>query len=408
MTLKVVSLALKNRFWSKTIDRTRDIVGMNSVGVNLEIVLAGPASAKRPDEFTVKVFLQEPLQAGQGKTTNNATAELIVARVPGTDTYRLEVPAWFFLAKMIAEGRREFMTVVRADSKAMPASADKQFLAPLQQGNWAMRGRGVQGLTLTSPSGSETLRQPDARQLILAGGVEILNFTVLPQPGVQMRESKTWCFVRSPADIVFYTGHGQNGNLVTHSDRTGEGHDVWVSPEELLASWSVTDPIFGKNLFDVDVLIINGCSVLNCDKGATTGNRWAQLLTSQKGPLCAILGYRRGAPADSQGGAECAARLAKAIVHKLDANWGGYAREWLEINRQMDKDYSSGTSAYSFAYASAVDNTGYWTLDRNLEITRDPPLVKPKSTPVPGPHFQSAEAHPLDENRRTTHFESLG
>lgn len=406
MSLTVVDFALKNNFWSKEIDRTREIVGLDGVGLNLQITVSGPAIAPRPAAFKIKVSLQEPLQTGQGKTTNNVTIELDVPRLPNTDTYRLSVPAWVFLSKMIAEGRREFMTVARASTKAMPANADSAFRHPLQQGNWAVRGMGIQGLTLNSKSGNEALRRPDARQLMLAGGVEILDIQVVQPKDIKFKESKTWCFVRSPADIVFYTGHGQNGNLVTHGDRTGEGHDVWLSPEELLAAWSVTDPVFGKNLFDVDVLIINGCSVLDCDKGHTTGNRWAQLLTSQKGPLCAILGYRRGAPADSQGGADCAGQLAKAIVHKLDANWAGYAREWLEINRQMDKAHSSGTSAYSFAYASAVDNTGYWTLDRNLEIVRDPPLIKPKNV-APGPHFQAAEARPVDRQQQS-HFESLG
>ena len=60
---------------------------------------------------------------------------------------------------------------------------------------------------------------------------------------------------------------------------------------------------------DLDVLIINGCSVLFWNRDpkekadrADLGLEWAKLLTRKEGPLRAILGYRYRAPADEPWG----------------------------------------------------------------------------------------------------------
>src|SRR5439155_1012810 len=65
----------------------------------------------------------------------------------------------------------------------------------------------------------------------------------------------------------------------------------------------------GDSPMDLDVLIIAGCSVLYVDSddsgnAYSHGRRWAELLTSRKGPLVALLGYGAGkeAPPSPRGG----------------------------------------------------------------------------------------------------------
>src|SRR5262249_22051542 len=152
--------------------------------------------------------------------------------------------------------------------------------------------------------------RPDAHTLMEAGGVEVLDVKVSPAAGLQAGPaSKTWMFVRDPADIVFYSGHGAwwTGDLVTE----GPGHTYpeWVTPEELLVNWEGRMPNKHRTPWAMSALIINGCSVLFWDRQKendpnfwpSEGLRWKKLLTPgglQGGPLSVILGYRWKAPKD--------------------------------------------------------------------------------------------------------------
>src|SRR5262249_20944335 len=150
-----------------------------------------------------------------------------------SSTYRLELPAYFFALKVVPEGQAEFATVVRASDASAPATADAGFRQPLLSKGWAWRGMGRQGRRAPSASGDVNLKMPDAKRLMLAGGVELLEISVQPQPGLSLQDPRTWGFLRSPADVFFYTGHGQYGNLVTHAGGGPGFHDPWLSAAEL-------------------------------------------------------------------------------------------------------------------------------------------------------------------------------
>ena len=97
---------------------------------------------------------------------------------------------------------------------------------------------------------------------------------------------------------------------------------------------------------DLDVLIINGCSILGNfgdstsvehSDGPKTNISCApdgqDLLTSHRRPLLAILGYRDTAPMDSGGGDQIAKEMAQATILKTWAtDLSRYARKWCEIN----------------------------------------------------------------------------
>ncbi len=185
--------------------------------------------------------------------------------------------------------------------------------------------------------------QPDAKTLFLAGGVEVMEVSVPASSGFKVGpQATTWAFVRSPADVFFYSGHGGwwNCNLLRedHTSSATTGYPLWLSPETLLDSWKKQKDITTSPM-DLDVLIINGCSVLGDWGGSTEGEavngaktkpscrlRWQDLLTSQQGPLIAILGYRDTAPMDSGGGDQIALEMAQAMIDTLGDDWNAYAQ----------------------------------------------------------------------------------
>jgi hypothetical protein len=115
---------------------------------------------------------------------------------------------------------------------------------------------------------------------------------------------------------------------------------------------------------DLDVLIINGCSVLfwnhlnekvDDPDRKNYGLEWAKLLTQKDGPLLAILGYRYRAPLDEPWGNLIADEMAKAIVDDLGTDWDRYTRKWLEINSRHQICWT----------AAAFDKQGYWYINNN-------------------------------------------
>jgi hypothetical protein len=350
--------------WSGRIDKVTDVIGMDGLGFNLQLEVK-TAGGPPPDFIDITVEIKEPHRGLRGKSSVPQPLSFRVPRHLQTTLYRLQLPAHHFALLMVPEGQREFATVVRANDPKMPATADGGFRAPLLNAGWSLRGKGRQGKSGSSKSGDVGKKEPDAKSLMRAGGLELIEVSVRPQRGLVLQDPKTWGFLRSPADVFFYTGHGMNGNLVTH-----DPHDTWLTPEELLVCWTQA-PLAGRLLFDMDVLIINGCSVLNCDSTTSSGMRWAQLLLNQNGPLYALLGYRGGAPADAKGGHAVAVDMAKRIAGGLDDNWLDYARAWLEVNRA---NYQETTSPYHLGNACAIDLRGYWVLDSSREIRGPLPL----------------------------------
>src|SRR5262249_12493634 len=91
-------------------------------------------------------------------------------------------------------------------------TSDKQFRDAL---GWTFRGRGVQS---ESPNGSERDETPDAKRLLQAAGVEVLEVKVVSRPGWDMKRSSVARLIRSPADVLYYSGHGlhKEGCLAIH------------------------------------------------------------------------------------------------------------------------------------------------------------------------------------------------
>jgi hypothetical protein len=373
MTTKLVKTVLMDNSWSKPINKIHDVIGLDGLGLNLQLEVAVTGTATPPPVINARFQLKEPHLGRAGKSSAPWVSTNGVFRYQQTMLYRLQFPDTWFASMMGNEGRGEFVTIVRANDPKMPATADRAFQGPLLRAGWAWRGRGVQPKSGGGASGNVATKEPEADRLLFAGGVELLDITIPPQAGLILNDAHTWGFFRSPADVVFYTGHGMGGNLVTH-----EPHDDWVKPEQLLDYWGTRAPVFRK-LFDIDVLIINGCSVLNCDDAGGSGMRWAKLLMSRDGPLSVLLGYRGGVPSDTGGGAAVAARMAERIAggprqRGLRQNWDEYPQTWLDVNKEVHKAIKTPPdAAYTFANACAIDQSTYWVLagDR-LDVKKKP------------------------------------
>lgn len=361
MALTLIRTALMDNAFSGRIDKVSDIIGLDGLGLNVMLEVKSTAGSALPEFINVKLEVKEPHRGLKGMSSVPEPVVAPVFRFGGASTYRLSMPSWFFALKMIPEGQLEFATVVRSSDAHNPASADAGFRKPMLDAGWAWRGMGRQGKLDNSPSGNVGLKIPDAKKLMLAGGVELLEVSVPHHAGLILQDAKTWGFLRSPADVFFYTGHGQHGNLVTSEEIIPGFHDPWMSADKLVKAWNSVD-IDGRNQFDIDVLIINGCSVLNCESLFSDGMKWARLLYNQEGPLYAILGYRAGAPSDLRGGHAVAVDMARRIASgRLD--WLDFSTAWLEVNIANHAKFPPGKSPYSLANACAIDLNGYHTID---------------------------------------------
>src|SRR5262249_9735969 len=260
----------------------------------------------------------------------------------------------------------EVATVIRKGG----TSAQK-FRDPLTAAGWAVRGTGLQG-GVKLPE-----REPDPTLLFQSGGVEVLEVAAGPEPDLRVNPAaKGWAYVRSPADVFFYSGHAAywTGKLVW--DRGGNPHsrDNWedfLGPEDLIDFWGKQTPDLQRSPDDLDILIINGCSVLwweppvddgpdvspyAADVSTPSGPSWKRLLCSDEGPLVALLGYRDLAPLDSGGGDVVAERMAQAMARELKDDFGiRYTQKWLEINQRY------GESTWT---AAAIDLQGYWYINK--------------------------------------------
>jgi hypothetical protein len=209
----------------------------------------------------------------------------------------------------------ELALVVREDG-----TSDDKFRGQL--GSVAFRGRGEQADK--SSSGSEQGQVPDAKRLFMAGGVEVLSATAVDGAGLILKNKPMSRLVRSPADIFYYSGHGlgREGCLAIHGDyhsASVEGYACWLNPSDLRPYW--------KAPFDVGVLILAGCSVLDLEKN---GGEWVKLLKGKGGPLDVILGYEAGAPLDSNGGNDIALAMGKRVTASMTEDQ--WVRDWLDIN----------------------------------------------------------------------------
>ncbi|HMP02442.1 MAG TPA: hypothetical protein PKD86_14985 [Gemmatales bacterium] len=348
------------------IDPTWDVIGLTVEKLNVRVKITRDFEDRPPETLKVEVRAREPNAVGkfQGWSRFNSTRS---ATTP-TATLRREnghysgsIPLVNSIFNLNMDQVPELATVAR------PMGLADGVFRDLLRPQFGFRGAGVQPPLVGQRTGEKAKRKPDAKQLFLSGGVEVVEVLVADQEGIarprRPENAQAWAFVRSPADIFFYTGHGSwwNGNLIL-----GGHHPDWLSPVELLKHWS--KPVRTLDLvnspWDLDVLIINGCSVLFWNRFGekvedkdrkSYGLDWARLLCTQEGPLQALLGFRYTSPGDATFGVTVARDMAQAIRDELGNDYSRYARKWMEI---CAKNKQTWTGA-------AIDTQGYYYINSN-------------------------------------------
>ena len=296
--------------------------------------------------------LREPGNKQGGKATVKPV-KLMIPRASKYSKWYLRNVAINELGSFTGDGDafKEVATVVRTQG-----TSDQYFRAGLGSKS-AQRGTAVQRPTGGADKGNEAKEQPHALKLFLSGGVEVLEVSVVPKQGLQLNpaKSKTWAFIRSPADIFYYSGHALGGNLVDHPT-----YDTWLTPADLLKSWKAGKTISNSPM-DLDVLIIAGCSIMHIDPVSKKGPglEWAKLLWGKQGPLRVILGNYDTTPLDSQGGNTLAAQMAAKIAKGLE--YDKYVAAWFAANKTAGIKVGCG-----------VDAAGYWYMDSKTGATNGP------------------------------------
>jgi hypothetical protein len=365
MSAKVKAVTILDGTGVNPVDRRTDVLGMNvgKLNVRVELDAAGAAADKLPAEIPIEVMAQEPKQRRGGLASMSGPLKATAKRDAQTLTYTATLDPWKLAPFMKAsDSLKEVATVVRHGG-----TSDALFRNTLAKGGWAVRGAGRQPAEgQPDLTGNVLDEQPDAKTLFLAGGVEVLEVSVPASSGLAVGpQAKSWVFVRSPADVFFYSGHGAYWNCNLLREQAGHTYEDWLAPEDILAAWQRQRDT-NSMPWDLDVLVINGCSVIGntgpsevgaYGVGANCAKRWEKLLMRKGGPLFAILSYRGTAPLDKNGGDLVALQMAKAIVKDLGTNWDAYARRWVEINARLPQTQT----------AAAMDGAGYWFINKQME-----------------------------------------
>src|SRR5262249_17949035 len=369
MAMQIKGVTIRDTTATTPINRLTDVLGMSVDKLNARVEI-NATTDPIPDEIPLEVRVLEPKLRRAGMSSMKGVLSTEAQREAATLRYLASVALSSFAPFMTAgDSLKEVATVVRDGG-----TSSRLFRSKLAGGGWAIRGFAKQAAEGKSDvTGAVADDQPDAKTLFLAGGVELMEVSVPASSGYKAAPTATTGpFVRSPADVFFYSGHGGwwNCNLLRedHTSGASTGYPLWLSPETLLDAWQKQKDI-STSPMDLDVLIINGCSVLGDWGRSTEGEavdgaktkpscalRWQDLLTSQKGPLIAILGYRDTAPMDSGGGDQIAVEMAQAIIDTLKDDWDSYARAWCEINAKYPQTRT----------AAAIDNAGYYYINQKM------------------------------------------
>jgi OmpA family len=355
--------------------RWEDVIGYGGTDhrwidkINIEVEAFGaprtwntvnaPELPVMPTYVDVKLQSRPPGKVKGGATITSALPWVVPQVGQGSDpdrtAYRLSRPvseAGRFLD--VKPGRfSELATVRRLADNAGEAhnNSANDFRKAL---GWASRGDAIQ--KIDPNTGDESWERPDARRLLYAGGMEVLEVAVTGR-AARPEHRVTKNLIRSPADVFYYSGNGKkDGSLV---DDQGE---PWISPVDLY-KYVWTKPL------DVDVLILAAPWVLNIDSGAGPGLQWAKLLKAKGGPLTAILGYRAEAPAWTT-----AAELAKQMAERIRTSAAGWkddhwVRAWLQLNG--DHEDNRGRKTWN---AVGMAGSGYWWI-RDRDNRRDSKLT---------------------------------
>lgn len=324
-----------------------NVIGLNTASLNVEFVAWGLPPATMPPHITVELSSRSPNRAG-GVSTLGAPLKLTAARFrpetanPNRIIYRLSHPLSALGEFLKVERRiKEVATVVRNGG-----TSDAEFRKALR---WNARGIATQPTAVGASTGSESGEIPDAFALFRSAGAEVLDLKVPAQPNWRV-PGAVKRLVRSPADVLYYSGHGlsKSGKLgIDIESKPCGSHGTyhgWLGPTDLTAAW--TSPM------DLDVLILAGCSVLKIDFSTSPasgpGIDWSGLLRAKGGPLVALLGYRDRAPCDTPNGDA----IARQMAQRLAKGSTNFARDWLEVNGNNNADN-----------AVAMDDRGYWRIE---------------------------------------------
>ena len=323
------------------------VIGLDTASLNVEFVAWGLPPATMPAQITIEISSRAPNKVSG--TATLSSLKLAAARFgpelvnPNRIIYRLS-RALMNVGEFLKVERqiKEVATIVRTGG-----TSDVHFRAAL---GWNPRGIGTQAITIGTSTGSESSEVPDAFTLFRAAGVEVLELKVPAQLNWRVPASVKR-LVRSPADVVYYSGHGlsSTGKLVVDINNRvcgagGGSYRDWLGPSDLTAVW--TSPM------DLDVLIIAGCSVLKIDFSTTPptgpGLQWSRLLRAKGGPLTGLCGYRAGGPCDSPQGN----KIAKEMAQLMARGSINFARDWLTVNGNNNANN-----------AVAMNDQGYWWIE---------------------------------------------
>ena len=334
-----------------------DVIGLDVARANVRLTVSGLPEAVLPAGMDVVVSSRPPNRdAGTATLDTGVTLRLprVSSEPGGRARYGLSrTPSDLGTFLAVETLRKEVTTLVRQPDHLGPGTSDTAFRDAL---GWAPRGRATLPNSRSGTTGDPSGEVPDARKLFLAAGLEVLEVMALPLPGVRVSVPPARALIRSPADVVYYSGHGSSAHNCLLFEGISREESCWLKPAELVPHW--------RSPLDLDVLILAGCSVLRVDFptfGDPGGNglAWAQLLTTRGGPLRAILGYGGGAPADARGGDD----IARAMAARMAAGSRDFARDWMEVNE--------AARAWN---AVALDTRGYWDFTTFHNIRGPRPL----------------------------------
>ena len=347
-------IAMDTADHGKSIDKIN--IQVTAWGAPRYWVLAGGKRAPvMPAEIPVRLRSHPPLaELGAGYPTIFRPKWFRIPMKDSSAPYdpRMEARTWYrdsipigqtgagdFL--IATEGEfREVATVVKSGNKS-----DVAFRTALE---WPSRGIAEQPGNAVNDSGSERDESLAAQRLLQSGGVEVLEVEGMVKEKKDPKKRIAKRLIRNPADVFYYSGDANDDGCLAI------GTDCWASPKDLQGYWQPP--------FDLKVLILAGCSVLNITfpHGLANGpgTAWAALLKRWGGPLTAILGYRDKAPFDRIEGKQIAALMGKKIA-------GGNLQEdqWVQVWLQLHVD-SKMKRLPEFRNAVGMDKSGYYWIGK--------------------------------------------
>jgi hypothetical protein len=345
------------------INWNEDILGLSSYRLNIQIDARGDPL---PSTIEVKLASRPPNRESQ-----NAAAKPRFWQVP-----RAGSTGRYFVSGYLGDAGDFLTTKAKTQLRLATihregGTSDSVFR---RSAKWLHHGTAVQPTNKNEGewrrTGNLDLERPDALSLLYSGGVEVLEVSVVPKPGLTIRTRPTKQLVRSPAHVFYYTGHagGHRGTMTGAGDlliQSPRGYESWVNNSDLLKYWS--------SYIDLELFILAGCNVLSMGVtswGAAmgTGLNLSKLLQSRGGPLAAILGYGTTgpnedghSPTDSQGGN----LIAAAMAGRIAKGSRDYVSDWLDVNRSVARN-SGGL------HAAGMDASGFHHLDQKTGTVLSP------------------------------------